>query len=361
MKTRNTVVRVVSAVSVLALVLAGVWYVFGDDGNKRITAEFAYVNGIFAGSKVSVLGVPVGSVESVEPAGTVVRVVMSVPNDLTLPESVQSFVMNPSVISDRSVELGPAYTGGPTLADDAVIPVERNHSPINWDELMSSVDTLATALGPEGGDIGETLDTTARSVEGLGPEIRTSIRNLSQATSVIAGRGDDIGALIENLDRVTAAFAERRETVESVATSMSQIGDAVTEQGLAIGDTISELTVLFDRIDALVTERGGDIGRVLADSRTVTDQFARHEGDFAEFMDLVPLLMQNIDRMITPDQRARIRLNLSTTLSQFEVAKPLCDRYVVPLCEGAGMTNPISVPISTSDPLGLATFMQGGR
>lgn len=357
---RRTVVRILGGLCVLALVIAGSLYVFGGNGNKRVVADFAYVNGIFEGSKVSVLGVPVGTVESVEPSGTFVRVVMSVPEDLRLPADVQSFVMNPSVISDRSIELSPAYTGGPELPSDAVIPVERNHSPINWDELMSSIDTLAGALGPEGGNIGATLEATARSVDGLGPQMRTAIRNLSQATSVIAGSEDDIGALVDNLDRLTTAFARRQGTVDSVATSMAQIGDAMNTPEFEIGDTISELTVLFDQIDTLVRERGGDIGAVLADTRGVTGQFAAHNADFAEFLDLVPLLMQNIDRLITPDERARIRLNVSTTLTQLDVTRPLCDRYVIPLCSGAGMTNPISVPISASDPLGLATLMLGG-
>ncbi len=32
----------------------------------------------------------------------------------------------------------------------------------------------------------------------------------------------------------------------------------------------------------------------------------------------------------------------------------------MPLCTGAGFTNPISFPISASDPLGLATLLSGG-
>jgi phospholipid/cholesterol/gamma-HCH transport system substrate-binding protein len=32
----------------------------------------------------------------------------------------------------------------------------------------------------------------------------------------------------------------------------------------------------------------------------------------------------------------------------------------LPICTGAGFTNPISFPLSTSDPLGIASAISGG-
>ena len=46
-------------------------------------------------------------------------------------------------------------------------------------------------------------------------------------------------------------------------------------------------------------------------------------------------MMQNLSQTIGPDQRGRIRLNVSTALTQFAVAKPLCDTYKLPICTGA--------------------------
>ncbi len=95
-------------VVVLALCAAGLWYVVGPDRTRTIVAQFASVNGIYPGSSVAVLGMPVGTVEEVKSAGRVVEVRMSIPRDIVLPAEVSAFVMNPSVISDRFVELGPA-------------------------------------------------------------------------------------------------------------------------------------------------------------------------------------------------------------------------------------------------------------
>ena len=179
---RRWLTRVIAIVAVLGLCAAGAWYVVGPDRTRTVVAQFASVNGIYPGSKVAVLGLPLGTVEEVRPAGRVVEVTMTVPTDVTLPADVSAFVMNPAVISDRFIELGPAYQDGPTLQDGDVIPVERSHAPINWDELLESVDMLAGALGPDGGELGRTLEVAADATAGTGEDMNRVIVALSQAT-----------------------------------------------------------------------------------------------------------------------------------------------------------------------------------
>ena len=62
-----------------------------------------------------------------------------------------------------------ALTWLPRLADGGVIPAARAHAPIRWDELMSSLDTVLTALGPDGldeqGDLGALLHRAATAAD----------------------------------------------------------------------------------------------------------------------------------------------------------------------------------------------------
>ena len=78
-------------------------------------------------------------------------------------------------------------------------------------------------------------------------------------------------------------------------------------------------------------------------------------------MDLVPLMMQNLSQTIGPDQRGRIRPQRLDCIDSVRGCEtPLCDTYKLPICTGAGFTNPISFPLSTSDPLGIASAISGG-
>lgn len=347
---RRWLTRVIAIVAVLGLCAAGAWYVVGPDRTRTVVAQFASVNGIYPGSKVAVLGLPLGTVEEVRPAGRVVEVTMTVPTDVTLPADVSAFVMNPAVISDRFIELGPAYQDGPTLQDGDVIPVERSHAPINWDELLESVDMLAGALGPDGGELGRTLEVAADATAGTGEDMNRAIVALSQATSVVGAKSDDIGGVIDDLAVALGAVRSKEGDLATLVEGMGELGEELQRTDLDVGTPVDQLTVVLDRLDALLADRGGDIEQIMSNAQTLTDTFALHEVGLAEIFDVLPLTMQNIDNAIGPDGRARIRLNISTQIGQFPRAQELCAQEPLPLCTGAGFTNPITVPFDLSDP-----------
>ncbi len=128
-----------------------------------------------------------------------------------------------------------------------------------------------------------------------------------------------------------------------------------------IAGPVNDLKVVFDQINDFVLAHGNDVGVVAENLKVLGDTLVDNKAGLAEFMDLAPLMMQNLSSTIGPDRRGRIRLNVSTTLTQFKTLKPLCDQFPMPLCTGAGLTNPISFPISASDPLGIVSAITGGK
>lgn len=353
--------KVATSLLLVAAVAAAGWFVFGrTDNEKTVTADFGYVNGIFAGSTVTVLGVPVGTVTEVAPRGTTVRVTLSMPDDVQLPADANAYVLNPSVISDRHVELGPTYRGGPLLEDGAQIPVERTHAPIDFDGLMGSISTLTDALGGKDGQTGDLVTDAANGWRGRGEQFNTAITNLSTATGVVGARAEDIGALVENLNTLMTALDARQVSLDSLVRGLGELGDEWSAQQIDIGAPLRDLRVVLDQMNTFVAGHGDDVGAIAGNAAALGDVLAANQSGLAEFMDVVPLLMQNLSRSVGDDDRGRIRLNVSTALTQFAVAEPLCRRYPMPLCTGAGLTNPISFPVSASDPLGIVSAITGG-
>lgn len=353
--------RIVGIVLVLCLCAGAGWYVFGrTDRTTTVHADFGYINGIYAGSKVTVLGVPVGRVTAVTPQGKTVRVTMTVPADVALPADVDAYVLSPALISDRSVELGPAYSGsGPTLADGHIIPLEHSHAPITFDSMLGSLSTLTSAIGPGQGDIGQVLSQGADQWRGHGEQFNEAMRNLSSATGVMGARAEDIGKMVENLTTLMAAFDKRQVSLNQIVTDLGQLGDTWADTNLDISAPMADLKVVLDQVDAFVAQHGDDLGTIAANLNAVGEVLRAKQPQLAEFMDLVPLMMQNLSNTIGPDRRGRIRLNVSTVLTQFAAAQNFCDRNMLPMCVGAGITNPISYPISRSDPLGIVSAVTG--
>lgn len=354
--------KIVTAVLVAALTIAlPGWYIFGrTDQTKTVYANFSYIGGIYTGSKVTVLGVPVGTVTDLEPQGTSIRVAMSMPKSIDLPADASAYVLNPSVISDRHLELGPAYTGGDTLPDGAEIPIERSHAPIDFDALMGSVSTLADTFTDEKGNIANLIARGADGWKGQGEEFNTAIRNLSAATGIVGARSEDIGKLVDNLSSLMTALDSRQVSIDQIVGDLGSLGDQWSSQDMDISKPLQDLQVVFDQLNTFMTKHGDDVGAISDNVRVLGDTLTSKQPALAEFMDLVPLMMENLSNSIGPDERGRIRLNVSTALTQFAVAKPLCDAYKLPICTGAGFTNPISLPLSSSDPLGIASAISGG-
>lgn len=351
---------VIPAIMVLLLGTAA-WYVFDrTDRATTFAADFGYVNGIYRGSKVTVLGVPVGRVTAVEPRGTTVRVSMSVPADVRLPADVQAYVMSPALISDRSVDLGPAYAGaGPTLAAGQVIPAERTHAPITFDTMLGSLTALTASLGSEQGDLSALLRRGADQWRGQGTQFNAAVRSLSTATGVLGARGDDIDAIVDNLTRMMAAFDQRQVSLSRLVTDLGSLGDAWADQNLDVTGAVNDLKTVLEQVNTVVAEHGDELGGVAANLNAVGDVLTRHQPDLAEFMDLVPLMMQNLGATVGPDRRGRIRLNVSSALTQFAAAENFCERTGWPICSGIGIVNPVSYPLSRSDPLGIVSAVTG--
>lgn len=353
--------RAVGFALILCLCMGAGWFVFGrTDRATTVHADFTYINGIYAGSKVTVLGVPVGRVTEVVPQGKTVRVTMTLPHDVELPAEVDAYVLSPALISDRSVELGPAYSGsGPTLADGHVIPVEHSHAPITFDSMLGSLSTLTSAIGPEQGDIGRVLSQGADQWRGQGKLFNEAMHNLSAATGVMGARAEDIGAVVENLTTLMAAFNQRQVSLNQIVTDLGQLGDTWAAANLDISQPMADLKTVLDQVDAFVAKHGDDLGIIATNLNAVGDVLKAKQPQLAEFLDLVPLMMQNLSNTVGPDRRGRIRLNVSTVLTQFAAAQNFCERTMLPMCVGAGITNPVSFPISRSDPLGIVSFVTG--
>src|SRR5258708_38047305 len=189
---RDRLVLGAGAAVVVAMLLAGGVLVYQATHRvKQITAYFAESIGVYQGSTVRVLGVPVGTVDSIQPAGVRVKVTMTLNNGVPVPANVDAVVVAPSVVADRYIQLTPAYTGGRQLADGAVIPLSRTAIPVEVDQIYASLTKLLTALGPEGanknGALSQLIKTGAANLNGNGGDLHAMITEFGGLSKTLAG------------------------------------------------------------------------------------------------------------------------------------------------------------------------------
>lgn len=355
--------RILALVCTALLVATGCWYLFlRPEPKYTVSADFPATDGIFPGNKVQVLGVPMGLVRSLQPHGAAVRVTMDLDPQVRVPKDANAFIMNPAVISDRFVEIGPAYTGGPALPNGGLIPAGRSHAPVRWDQLMSSMDTILRAVGPsaQGGDLGGLLHDSADAVGGRGPQLRDALNNVASASDVVGENPQQAGQLIDNMGLLVRVLADNKSKMQELNGSVSQISGAYDRDQAGVNATIGRLSSVLAGVHDLVDRHGTDLTRTLDNVGNTASKLSGQQRDVAQALDQLPLTFDNFDRAVTPDQRLRIRLNISTNLSEFPATAKMCKQFPIPLCSGAGFTNPVPFPPHVGDPLAAGVTPGGG-
>lgn len=167
----------IAVVALFALLLiAGLVVVIPATTNisrTQVVAYFDNTNGLFVGDEVRILGVPVGEIDRIDVEPQRAKVSFWVQDKYKVPADAKAVILAPSLVTARAIQLTPAYTAGPTLADGgAVIPRERTAVPVEWDDVRTQLQRLTEMLQPTepGGTstLGSLVNTAADNLRVVG-------------------------------------------------------------------------------------------------------------------------------------------------------------------------------------------------
>ncbi|MFF0863669.1 MCE family protein [Nonomuraea sp. NPDC003560] len=343
------------AALLVVLVLGAAYLLLRPVAGVRAVAYFDAAVGLYPGSDVRVLGVRVGRVTAVSPAGAQVRVELALDAGRKVPAAAQAVIVARSLIADRFVQLTPPYRGGPVLQDDGTLG--RTRSPVEIDEALRGYDQLAAALAPpvspepdspqpdsprsnsprpgsprpgadgvaaeERGALARLLRVSAGTFGGQGETVGATVRGLSDAASVLAGDGDDLAQTVRDLATITGAMARDdariRAFMKDLAGVSAQLDGEREELRAVLGQLSSTLTQVAD----FVEDNRGEIAANTRDLAHLTTLLVRQRASIGTFLDTAPLALNNANNAYDPVSatfRARFNLNGQTD----DVAMWLC-------------------------------------
>ncbi|MGH7750327.1 MAG: MCE family protein, partial [Candidatus Dormibacteria bacterium] len=240
-----------------SLVAIGVWWLTPRSG-RTITAYLTSAVGVFPDNAVQILGVPVGRITSVAPQGRLVKVVMTIDDSVDVPAGVSAVVISPSLVAGRSIQLTPAYTGGPRMADGGVIPVERTAVPLGVDDLTRAASDLATMLGPNGanrnGALSDALDVGAANLRGNGQAINDTIGNVAALSSTLAGSRKELFATVTQLQSFVSTLAANDAQVRQFTTQLADVSNFLAGERGDLGAALRELSLALGEVAGFVQD-----------------------------------------------------------------------------------------------------------
>ncbi len=134
--------RAVLATALVVVLVAGVIVAMraaGESARTLVVAYFDNSNGVFAGDDVRIRGVPVGKILKVEPQPLRAKISLWFDRKYKVPVDAKAAILSPQLVTGRAIQLTPPYSGGPTMADGAVIPQDRTAVPVEWDDLRTQL------------------------------------------------------------------------------------------------------------------------------------------------------------------------------------------------------------------------------
>ncbi len=291
-------------IAVVATLLVAAALMLQSAGKQTITAYFTETKGIYVGDDVTVLGVPVGKVAEITPERDHVRVELEIDGDTKIPAEARAAIITKSLVSVRSIVVGPAYESGAVLDDGGEIPLSRTTVPVEFDEVKDELVRLTAALGPQGanseGAASELLAATATFLDGQGTDIRTTIENLSTASTTLAENQGDLFGTVRNLDVFVTALEGSDQLVRDFETSLAGASTVLAENQDNISRALDEFAALTTGTKDLFEDNGEILAQTLTSLQSTTSLLAENRQSVANILQAAPTVLSNFYNIMDP-------------------------------------------------------------
>ncbi len=327
------VIPVVAGAVALAVVVALLAVGLAGSSDKSVTAYFPQAIALYKGTTVRILGVPVGTVTSVQPVGTDVKVEMTYDSKYKVPADAAAAVVPPSIVSDRYVQLAPAYTGGPVMRDGAVIPEAHTEVPVELDQIFSSLNDLNVALGPRGanknGALSRLIQVSAANLNGNGQAMNDALSGVSKMIETLSNHRSDLFGTVTNLQQFTTMLATDDAGVRQVNDQLAQVSVQLNGERGELGDALRNLSIALTQVAAFVHDNKNAITGNIKSLTSVTSGIVKEKQALKELLDLAPLGLQNLALAYDPTTHTlRTRGNQGqTSTNPLDPSGPLCQLF----------------------------------
>lgn len=273
-------------------------------GRMHVTAYFDNSNGIFPGDDIVVLGVPVGRVDTIEPEPTRAKISFWIADVYQVPADAQAVIISPQLVSARSIQLTPAYTGGPQMRDRAVIPQDRTAVPMEWDDVREQLEKLSSSLQPtESGKtspLGAFINTTADNLRGQGAGIRDAIIELAHAISILADHSDDTFTTVKHLSTLVSALQSSTDLMAQLNRNLASVTAVLANDPNEVARAVADINTAATDVISFVAENREALGTTSDKLASVSQALVDSIDDIKQALHVAPTAIQNLVNVYDP-------------------------------------------------------------
>jgi phospholipid/cholesterol/gamma-HCH transport system substrate-binding protein len=294
---------------ITALVVAligGIYLLWPRVTTYRVVGYFTSAVGLYPGDDVRVVGVPVGSIESISPQADAVKITMTVQDSVKLPADARAVIVAPNIVAARFIQLTPPYEQGPAMEDGGSIGLDRTAVPVEWDDVKSELTELSQQLGPQAGQVQGPLsgfiNQAADTFDGNGDSFRRALRELSQTAGRLGDSRTDLFGTVKNLQILIDALSRSNEQIVQFSGHLASVSQVLADSSVDLDNTLGALNQALSDIRGLLDENNetliGSINRLTDFTSLVSNQ----SDDVEQILHVLPNAMANFYNIYNPAQ-----------------------------------------------------------
>jgi phospholipid/cholesterol/gamma-HCH transport system substrate-binding protein len=271
----------------IALVACLVLVSFGYTGlpfwpqGKNYEAYFTDAGGITPGNDVSVSGIKVGKVSSVELAGDSALVKFTADRKIRVGDQSLVAIKTDTVLGQKSLAVTPKGAGSTTM-----IPLGRTTTPY----------TLNTALQDLGENAGEldkpkfeqALQTLTDTLHDATPQLRGALDGVANLSRSLNKRDEALEQLLGHAKKVSDTLAQRAGQVNQLITDGNLLFGALDEKRQALSDLIGGIQGVSEQLSGFVADNKREFNPGLVKLNAVLDDLLERRDHISEALRRLP-------------------------------------------------------------------------
>lgn len=347
----------IGVVAVLLAVIAAFvgWNLYQRATTKTVVAYFSDALALYPGDKVQIMGVKVGSVDSIEPAGNKMKVTFNYPSKYNVPANATATIVNPTVVASRVIQLDPPYTGGPVLADNAVIPLERTQTPVEWDDIRNNLDKLITDLGPTPeqpeGPIGSFVASLSDGLNGKGKQLNAAFKGLSEAVSALNDGRTDLFGVTKSLALFVNALRQSDQQFVALNNDLATFTNSLTNSDQEVARAVRDIDTLLTTARSFLDQNAEVLTADIKNLEEVTTAILQPETreGLEQFLHVYPTASANATQIYHPSHGAIVAIPAIPAMANplqficsaiqagsrlgYQDSAELCAQYLTPILD----------------------------
>lgn len=284
---------------VLFIALAAVLNVARSPQDKKtVTAMFPRAVSVYEGTDVRILGVNVGEVTAVVPAGNAVRVEMEYDASYDVPADAKAVIVTPTLVADRFVQLTPVYEGGPKLANGAEIDLPDTAVPVELDRIYGSLQALTRALGPNGvnkdGSLDHLLRAARKALDGQGAAGNEMIRELALAAETFGEGAGPLFETVSNLAGFTKTLADNDALVRAFMQDLAGVSRTLATESDELQRAVAAVARAVGSVESFVRDNRDALAKDIRQLSTVMATIASEKDNLDTVLEIAPTAMDSL-------------------------------------------------------------------